>query len=520
MNYKVLYRKYRPKSFEEVVGQDTTISLLKDSIINDKISHAYIFFGPRGTGKTSAAKIFAKTINCLNPVDGEPCLQCENCLQAGSNPDIYEIDAASNNGVEQIREIIDNIKLSPINSKYKVYIIDEVHMLSTSAFNALLLTLEEPPSHVVFILATTNIENVPITVLSRCQRLDFKRISMNHLKDKLNQIVELEQIDITSDAIDEIAEYSEGGLRDALSILDQLSKLSKKIDVEDVVSALGTVSDAKIGELCQAVSEGDKDKIVGFIDTLRSVSADYKTVVKKIIKQLKKYMIEDGLIEYDMCFKMCFELADSLNKSNLNIDIYDLLELILVKPLYESKNMENTKSIIVEAKTEVTKEISENKEVVEDPAKVPEKINNENYDDFSHIRVNNTFVGANKQYLNIMKDNWQQFINTVDSKKIKGLLLDTNIVLASDKYAVISVELKAHADNINRTMSEIEAMFLEKFNESYKFVSISQDEWNDWTKDFKEHIAVGKKYVMLDEPVNDEKITGLEDIFSGNIEIR
>ena len=175
MDYKVLYRKYRPDNFSSIVGQDYMVSILKNAIKTEKISHAYIFSGPRGTGKTSTAKVFAKAINCLNPTNEGPCNECDSCLHFKENADIIEIDAASNNGVDEIREIINNIKLAPAYSKYKVYIIDEVHMLSTSAFNALLLTLEEPPKHVVFILATTNIEAVPITILSRCQRFDFHK---------------------------------------------------------------------------------------------------------------------------------------------------------------------------------------------------------------------------------------------------------------------------------------------------------------------------------------------------------
>ncbi len=177
MNYKVLYRKYRPETFETLVGQDAIVRILKQSIIDNKISHAYIFSGPRGTGKTSTARILAKTINCQNNSEGVPCNKCENCLNFSTSPDIIEIDAASNNGVEEIRELINNIKLMPTSSKYKVYIIDEVHMLSQSAFNALLLTLEEPPEHVIFILATTNIESVPITILSRCQKLECDKNS-------------------------------------------------------------------------------------------------------------------------------------------------------------------------------------------------------------------------------------------------------------------------------------------------------------------------------------------------------
>jgi len=227
MKYKVLYRKYRPTNFENIVGQDYIIKTLKNSIINDNISHAYIFSGPRGTGKTSTAKVFSKAINCINKNNGSPCEKCEFCTNFTENPDIIEIDAASNNGVDEIRNLIDNIKLTPTNGKYKVYIIDEVHMLTTSAFNALLLTLEEPPSHAIFILATTNIENVPITILSRCQRFDFQKISIDSLVDKLQEICKKENIEIEEDALYEIAYLSEGGLRDALSLLDQLSKNDK-----------------------------------------------------------------------------------------------------------------------------------------------------------------------------------------------------------------------------------------------------------------------------------------------------
>ena len=201
-DYKVLYRKYRPFSFDEVIGQKYSIKMLKNAVINNKISHAYIFTGPRGTGKTSTAKIFARTINCENPESGIPCGKCYSCLNASNSADIIEIDAASNNGVDEVRELINNVKVAPSFSKYKVYIIDEVHMLSKSAFNALLLTLEEPPSHVVFILATTNIESVPITILSRCQRYDFKKNSIDIMTSHLKWVASKEKINIKDQAID------------------------------------------------------------------------------------------------------------------------------------------------------------------------------------------------------------------------------------------------------------------------------------------------------------------------------
>ena len=246
MSYKVLYRKYRPNDFENVVGQDYIIKTLKNSVTTGNISHAYIFSGPRGTGKTSTAKIFAKAINCLNLKNGSPCNNCEFCNSFLENPDIIEIDAASHNGVDQVRELIDNVKLSPSNGKYKVYIIDEVHMLTISAFNALLLTLEEPPKHAVFIFATTNIENVPITILSRCQRYDFRKISVSDIVQRLKKICNIENISIEDDALNEIAFISEGGLRDALSMLDQLSKENDVITLEKVETQMRSVSNSSL----------------------------------------------------------------------------------------------------------------------------------------------------------------------------------------------------------------------------------------------------------------------------------
>ena len=242
--YQALYRKYRPNNFNEIAGQQVIVKTLKNAILNDRLSHAYLFTGPRGTGKTSIAKIVAKTINCERLNDFVPCDNCKSCLEfiSKNNVDIIEIDAASNNGVDEIREIRNKIDLVPSFSKYKVYIIDEVHMLTQGAFNALLKTLEEPPKHIIFILATTEPHKIPNTILSRCQRFDFKRITNADIVERLSFIAKEEKINVSSDVLLEIARLSDGGLRDSISLFDQvISYAGNNFSVEDVHEVNGTI---------------------------------------------------------------------------------------------------------------------------------------------------------------------------------------------------------------------------------------------------------------------------------------
>ena len=267
MTYLALYRKYRPNNFESIYGQDEIVTVIRNAIKTNKVSHAYLFSGPRGTGKTSIAKIIARIVNCQNLNGDIACGKCYNCQNFLNSNDIVEIDAASNNGVDEIREIRNKINLVPTNSKFKVYIIDEVHMLTMQAFNALLKTLEEPPSHVIFILATTEPHKIPLTISSRCQKFSFKKISVDKIILRLKEICEKEKIDIEEDAICEIAKTSDGGMRDAINLLDQIVSYSNsRIKIEDVYEINGLISYDSLYQLINAVVNNDKTYIINFFD--------------------------------------------------------------------------------------------------------------------------------------------------------------------------------------------------------------------------------------------------------------
>ena len=294
MAYQALYRKWRPRTFDGVVGQTAITDTLKNAIKRGKISHAFLFAGPRGTGKTSCAKIFAKALNCTNLQDGEPCNECENCLAAdqGTMNDIIEIDAASNNGVDEIRDIRDKVKYAPTQGKYKVYIIDEVHMLSMGAFNALLKTLEEPPEHVVFILATTELQKVPATIISRTQRYNFKRIDQHDLIARMTYILGQEKIDFEEKALEVIAQVADGGMRDSLSILDQiLSYDQDKVKYEDALRITGYAAQEKIEQVLLNLLNGETSAALEIVHALLQDGASTKNILDELISLTVKGML-------------------------------------------------------------------------------------------------------------------------------------------------------------------------------------------------------------------------------------
>lgn len=306
MSYMALYRKFRPDEFEDVKGQDAIVKTLKNQIVAERIGHAYLFCGTRGTGKTTVAKIFAKAVNCEHPVDGSPCNECATCraIASGTSMNVIEIDAASNNGVDNIREIREEVAYRPTEGRYKVYIIDEVHMLSIGAFNALLKTLEEPPEYVIFILATTEAHKIPITILSRCQRYDFKRISIDTIADRLSELIEKEQLDVEEKAVRYIARMADGSMRDALSLLDQCAAfyIGQRLTYDNVLEVLGAVDTETFSKLLRNILDMDVSAVIETVDELvvngrelSQMAADFTWYLRNLLLVKSSDGMEDAL---------------------------------------------------------------------------------------------------------------------------------------------------------------------------------------------------------------------------------
>ncbi|MBS4959927.1 MAG: DNA polymerase III subunit gamma/tau [Clostridiales bacterium] len=334
MSYTALYRKFRPQTFDDVIGQEYIVRTLKNQMISGRVSHAYLFCGTRGTGKTSTAKIFARAINCLEQKDGEPCNHCTLCMamNEGRSMNVIEIDAASNNGVDNIREIRDEVKYPPTEGKYKVYIIDEVHMLSAGAFNALLKTLEEPPAHVIFILATTDPQKVPATILSRCQRYDFRRISTQKIVDTMERYLTQEGFDAEERALHYIATLADGSMRDALSILDQCLAFyyQEKVTLEKVLDIMGASDNSVFYDMTEALRQKNTEKVLGFVDELLIQGRDINQFVAEFIIHLRNLLVSVSVSKPELVLDCADDEVQRLKEQANHMTSEELMYLIRV----------------------------------------------------------------------------------------------------------------------------------------------------------------------------------------------
>lgn len=379
--HKALYRAYRPQTFKDVVGQEHIIRTLKNQIQNNNVGHAYLFCGTRGTGKTSTAKIFARALNCQNSVDEEPCNECEVCKDILSDNimDVIEIDAASNNSVDDIREIRENVKYTPAKCKYKVYIIDEVHMLSQGAFNALLKTLEEPPSYVIFILATTEPHKIPATILSRCQRFDFKRVTVKDMSTRMKEICDDVNVVVDDRALNLIARNSQGALRDALSILDQCMSFSENdIEYKDVVDLLGTVNIEQLFEMAEYVIKEDTKKCLEILNEFVVWGKDIKNLIDDLIDHFRNLMVCKVSSDLDEIISLPEEIVEQLKAQASTIEVNDIIRILNIlsttqdaikvssnpRVLAEVSIMKLSQPMFDESKESLLKRISNLEEVI------------------------------------------------------------------------------------------------------------------------------------------------------------
>ena len=551
--YQALYRKYRPTTFDEVIGQDVITRTLTNEILKEKISHAYLFTGPRGTGKTTIAKIFAKTVNCVHLNNGMPCEKCVVCTQINSkqSTDIVEIDAASNNGVDEIREIRNKINLVPSISKYKVYIIDEVHMLTVGAFNALLKTLEEPPAHIIFILATTEPHKIPSTILSRCQRFDFKRISIKKIFSRLKIISERENIEIDDDSLMEIARLSDGGMRDAISMLDQvLSYSEKNITINEIHEVNGTLSYYEISDFITKIFENNILEVLKSIDDYVDRGKNVVKLSEELVLILRNILLSKTVPEYfesesehALLYKSfdniinnqnLIELIDLLNENIVKLrqssDPKIILELIIIKfinlkseinsfnPEVKEPSIvtkETKKSISADQKsdkkadsiTEVINKKTEKKSVVNQ-----ESVENDKIEEIKNLRINNTLARFDKKtFLQIKEklDLIKDMLLIPEYSEIVSMILDGTIKAASDKNIIFVYNTKPSANYFNQNLLIIEEILEKNYKCHYDVIGVDSISWEIIKKEFNNK---SKKYIYEKENFN------LQEILSSKVE--
>ena len=530
MKYQALYRKYRPKTFDDVYGQQIVVQTLKNVIKNNKLTHAYLFVGPRGTGKTSIAKIFAKTINCLHPEDGLSCEKCDICISNNSNEnvDIIEMDAASNNGVDEIREIRNHITLLPTVSKYKIYIIDEVHMLTTGAFNALLKTLEEPPEHIIFILATTEPHKIPLTIMSRCQSFEFKPIPVATIKERLKYICSQENINIDDKSLNLIAEESNGGLRDAVSMLDQLNAYADgNIKYEDVLLLNGRINDDEIEKFMTEMVNDNLNSVFTKIESWQEEGKNFIYICEDFIRFLRNELIkfklennsnivsligENKTIEVIMILnKISNDMKISKDKKVLfDVTIINITNILKNKQTFENITHES-KNIKIENKTPEKIEIKEEKpQTVEVPIK--ETKDYTLYDELMSIRLNNTLGIADKkskiEYENAV-ENLKNDISDLNKLKIINLLDDTKITAGSKDGIILTTDSDNILHDLYDNMELLEESLESLLGKKVKVCILLDELWNKKRIIYVEKIKNKEKIDIIDEEEILNKIKSL-----------
>jgi len=527
--YQALYRVFRPQSFIDVVGQEHITKTLQNSLLQEKFSHAYLFSGPRGTGKTSAAKILAKAVNCENAPVAEPCNECASCkgITDGSISDVIEIDAASNNGVDEIRDIRDKVKYAPSVVRYKVYIVDEVHMLSIGAFNALLKTLEEPPRHVIFILATTEPHKIPLTIISRCQRFDFRRISAQAIVGRMKTII-AEQNDVSVDeqALQVVARAAEGGMRDALSLLDQVISFSdERVKLEDVLTITGSVSQRFLTNLVQAITEKDIQVALTTLDELMNHGKDPMRFIEDLIFYYRDMLLYqtapqlEETLEREVADEQfvilakkierhaIYEIIDILNKSQQEMKWTNhpriFLEIALVKlcqleeaPVVQSlPQLDALINRINQLETELKDLKAKGIQTVqrEDQTtteKRPQRTSRNNYKT-PVGRINEILKQATRPNLESLKSRWGDMLEQLRKQnKVShaALLTDSEPVAASEQSFVLKFKYEIHckmvAENNNNVRDNLENILNELTGKRLEMVGVPDDEWGSIREEF------------------------------------
>ena len=547
VSYLALYRKYRPNNFDDLVGQSEVASIIKNEILNNKISHAYLFSGPRGTGKTSTAKIIARMINCSDiSKDGIPCDKCDSCLNFSSSSDIVEIDAASNNGVDEIRELRDKVNLVPTFGKYKIYIIDEVHMLTTQAFNALLKTLEEPPSHVIFILATTEFHKIPITVVSRCQKFQFLKFSNDDIVLRLKNIAEIENILVNDEVLYEIARLSDGGLRDAINMLDQLSSFKDiELTIQDVYKLNGVISYEEFKEILNFVYLNDIISIVNFLENVDKNGKSFDRFIEDLISFLKDVLVYknteflvSNIKEKKDSIKFLVNIFSSDDLYNLIILLNDLsvriksssfAKILLITEFIKFSNnliTKKTKLKIIDNNEENNLKGNcdytfSNKGIILKNNDRLTKQKNDSFDTLvtsklKKIRINNAFATASKVYKEMFLKKWDLVLDKLSSGSdyvsIAGILTDVEILVVGEKNVIFLAQYDSLLERLYSQIEIVEKLLFEVFDIDYKVVFLLNDEWNFEKNKYISNLKASKKYTYIEEEMDSSnKYSSIED---------